>query len=637
MLLCLSDLAEQELHGSRGAPGQGRSGGREEEDRRRGGGEEGQRRGRGGGEEGHRRRRGGGEEEEWRRRGGGEEEERRSRGLTKGGGQGGFSAIARDASDGRADWASSRGEAEARSSRGGGKGAKENPLPLPLRSRGDGAEGMGVAVERKRIPCPCQGGEGVKEEGSGARSEGGEEWSKGVMEHSTVVEGLSAADGFSSHPAGDGRVGSAEEEMRSRGATAQLRRGGAAAEVERRSEGAKEHDRAQVKRSGGAKGMRSSNIRRRVVMLRWRWSGAAALEVEWCCYVRGGVVLLPWRWSGAAALEVEWVPSDGSHLTAVLGCNVRSSAPSGQEEPPMDSFQYMGIKMDLAKENKSLKAELEKVRAALAKSESTCLALQKDLAGIDDSYQKRLGKQAERLALCQNELEKYQMKVEKLQREKKDIEESISVSSQQDTSASVVRPSEDQTASDADSSQAKGQENEQLDEHDSSNESSESRHALGNIGKCSTDGSSVEKEVTAVSTPETDQFSLGTAGLDSGVIDNIPDSNLKSELSAPRQLQLETALEATRKENSELRAQLEEKDMELARVRETATWQDMEMTKLRGMVKDLSLPDSALKVSETDPKALVVANEKINELEKKVSELASAKKRPKFLKFLCMS
>ncbi|CAI5943714.1 unnamed protein product [Closterium sp. NIES-65] len=381
-----------------------------------------------------------------------------------------------------------------------------------------------------------------------------------------------------------------------------------------------------------------------VVLLRWRWSGAAALEVEWCCCVGGGVVLLRWRWSGAAALdvewcccvgvewcccvgglrwrwsgaaalEVEWVPSNGSHLTAVLGC----------------------AQMDLAKENKSLKAELEKVRAALAKSESTCLALQKDLAGIDDSYQKRLGKQAERLALCQNELEKYQMKVEKLQREKKDIEESISVSSQQDTSASVVRPSEDQTASDADSSQAKGQENEQLDEHDSSNESSESRHALGNIGKCSTDGSSVEKEVTAVSTPETDQFSLGTAGLDSGVIDNIPDSNLKSELSAPRQLQLETALEATRKENSELRAQLEEKDMELARVRETATWQDMEMTKLRGMVKDLSLPDSALKVPESDPKALVVANEKINELEKKVSELASAKKKPKFLKFLCMS
>ncbi|CAI7867748.1 unnamed protein product [Closterium sp. NIES-54] len=292
--------------------------------------------------------------------------------------------------------------------------------------------------------------------------------------------------------------------------------------------------------------------------------------------------------------------------------------------------------MDLAQENKSLKAELVKVRAALAKSETTCLALQKDLAGIDDSYQKRLGKQAERLALCQNELEKYQMKVEKLQREKKDIEESISVSSQQDTSASVVRPSEDQNASDAYSSQTKSQENQQQDEHDSSNESSDSRHALGNIDKCSTDGSSADKEVTAVSTPETDQFSLGAAGLNSG-IDNVPDSNLKPELAGPRHLQLETALEATRKENSELKAQLEEKDMELARVRETATWQDMEMTKLRGMVKDLSLPDSAQKMYETDPKALVVANEKINELEKKVTELASAKKRPKFLKFLCIS
>ncbi|GJP69305.1 hypothetical protein CLOP_g244 [Closterium sp. NIES-67] len=299
----------------------------------------------------------------------------------------------------------------------------------------------------------------------------------------------------------------------------------------------------------------------------------------------------------------------------------------------------------LASENKSLKAELEKVRTALAKSESTCLALQKDLAGIDDSYQKRLGKQAERLALCQNELEIFQLHVERLKREKTDLEESISASSQHDTSASLTtgaaesqfRPkqSEDLNVYDADSSQTKGLENPQHAERDSSNESADSHpDALGNIGKCSTGGSSAEKGVTGVSTPETDQFSLGTAGLNSGVIDSIP----HPELSGQKHLQLETALEAARTANTELKSQLEQKDMELARVRETATWQDLEMTKLRGMVKDLSLPDSAMKMPEADPKALVAAGEKIKDLEKQVTELASAKrKRPKFFKLFCIS
>ncbi|GJP32017.1 hypothetical protein CLOM_g16563, partial [Closterium sp. NIES-68] len=109
-------------------------------------------------------------------------------------------------------------------------------------------------------------------------------------------------------------------------------------------------------------------------------------------------------------------------------------------------------------------------------------------------------------------------------------------------------------------------------------------------------------------------------------------------LSGQKHLQLETALEAARTANTELKSQLEQKDMELARVRETATWQDLEMTKLRGMVKDLSLPDSAMKMPEADPKALVAAGEKIKDLEKQVTELASAKrKRPKFFKLFCIS
>ncbi|CAI5457959.1 unnamed protein product [Closterium sp. Yama58-4] len=457
---------------------------------------------------------------------------------------------------------------------GNGPSVRASGNPLPLGTSGsmaqrkkDGAEGMGVAVERRSRGGRSEGAadqrsrrDGTEEtwsEGDGAE----EMWSEGDGAEEMWSEGDGAeemwSEGESPAPA---RKEEGAKELQNRGAgSKELRSEG---EEEAKEQGAEEKERrfpatasGTLLHGSGVLCAAAGEQRRRPIStptsLPTHGDGSCYLTEHcraegdgerkstvvdksslpssvpcshWPCAGRGrgeGVARRrSSRGEGAAEETKEQRRSRRSRGAKEMSRGAKEmdrrrkrpiSAPTSLPTHGDGSCYFAeGCRMDLAKENKSLKAELEKVRAALAKSESTCLALQKDLAGIDDSYQKR-------------------------------------------------------------------------------------------------------------------------------AMDNIPDSNLKSEISGPRHLQLETALEATRKENSELKAQLEEKDMELARVRETATWQDMEMSKLRGMVKELSLPDSAQKMSETDPKALVVANEKIKELENRVTELASAKKRPKFLKFLCIS